>query len=85
MSRREITDQQWEVIKPLLPVKKTNRGRPPVDPRKTLNGILYVLKTVCPWADMPRKYGSQPRVGEDYNSGQKTVRGITFGEPFFHS
>jgi transposase len=58
MSRHEITDQQWEVIEPLLPIKKTNMGRPTADPRKTLNGILYVLKTGCPWADMPRKYGS---------------------------
>jgi transposase len=58
MSRHEITDQQWEVIKPLLPVKKTNMGRPLADPRRTLNGMLYVLKTGCPWADMPRKYGS---------------------------
>lgn len=33
-------------------------GRPPADPRKTINGTLYVLKTGCPWADMPRKYGS---------------------------
>ncbi|SFJ96404.1 Putative transposase of IS4/5 family [Thermoflavimicrobium dichotomicum] len=29
-----------------------------VDPRKTLNGIVFVLKTGCAWADMPKAYGS---------------------------
>ncbi|WP_363321572.1 IS5 family transposase [Polycladomyces subterraneus] len=58
MGRHELTDQQWKIIEPLIPPRKPGAGRPPADPRKTLNGILYVLKTGCPWADMPRKYGS---------------------------
>ncbi|MBA4492841.1 transposase [Paenactinomyces guangxiensis] len=45
-----MTDQQWEIIEPLPPVKKTNMGRPPAEPGKTLNGRLYVLNTDCPWA-----------------------------------
>src|SRR4051794_38649428 len=58
MSRHELTDQQWTVIEKLIPKKKSRRGRPQADPRKTLNGIIYVLKTGCAWADMPRKYGA---------------------------
>lgn len=58
MSRHEITDQQWTVIEKLIPRKKSRKGRPQADPRKTLNGIIHVLKTGCAWADMPRKYGS---------------------------
>jgi len=46
------------VIEPLIPKKESKRGRPRVDTRTTLNGILYVLKTGCAWADMPREYGS---------------------------
>lgn len=38
--------------------KEAGSGKTSGDSRKTLNGILYVLKTGCPWADMPRKYGS---------------------------
>src|SRR5690606_28466239 len=57
-TRHELTDEQWAVIEPLLPKPKPGPGRPPADPRKTLNGILYVLKTGCTWADMPRQYGS---------------------------
>ncbi|WP_425430441.1 transposase [Desmospora activa] len=41
-----------------MPKKKTNMGRPSVDPRKTINGVLHVLKTDRPYTDMHRKYGS---------------------------
>ena len=33
-------------------------GRPRADDRKTLNGILYVLRTRCRWQDVPGEYGS---------------------------
>ena len=58
MSRHELTDEQWAVIEPLIPKKQSKRGRPRADDRKTLNGILYVLKTGCAWEDVPRQYGS---------------------------
>lgn len=58
MSRHELSDEQWTVIEPLTPKKQSKRGRPRADERTTLNGILYVLKTGCAWADMPRQYGS---------------------------
>lgn len=58
MSRHELTDQQWEQIQPLLPKPIKRVGRPEVDPRKVLNGIIFVLKTGCAWRDMPKKYGS---------------------------
>jgi len=57
MRRTELTDQQWQHLHPLLPPLKS-RGRPRADDRKTLNGILYVLRTGCRWEDVPREYGS---------------------------
>lgn len=57
MSRHELTDSQWVVIEPLMP-KAKRTGRPRADDRRTINGILYVLKTGCAWEDMPREYGS---------------------------
>ena len=38
------------------PAKAT--GRPHADDRRSINGILYVLRTNCRWKDMPRRYGS---------------------------
>ncbi len=58
MSRHDLTDEQWAVIAPLIPKRSSRRGRPRNDDRKTLNGILYVLKTGCAWQDLPAEYGS---------------------------
>ena len=54
----ELTNEQKAIIAPLIPKRKPSLGRPRTDNRRTLNGILYVLKTGCAWADMPREYGS---------------------------
>jgi len=57
MEFRELSDEEWVLIKPLLP-PKAETGRPRADDRATINGILYVLTTGCRWMDMPAKYGS---------------------------
>jgi transposase len=57
MRTTELTDEQWERLEPLLPPRK-KRGRPRADDRRTLNGVLYVLRTGCRWEDVPREYGS---------------------------
>jgi len=50
-----LSNQQWEVVSPLLPkpVKKDGRGRPRRDDREILNGIFWILRTGAPWKDMP--------------------------------
>src|SRR5918993_5467160 len=57
MSTTELIDKQWQRVEPLLPSRK-DRGRPRADDRKTLDGILYVLRTGCRWQDVPREYDS---------------------------
>lgn len=60
MSRQrfELTDEQWTKIEPLLPPQKPRVGRPAVDHRKVINGILWILRTGAPWRDLPERYGS---------------------------
>jgi transposase len=58
MCRHELTDDQWAVIEPLIPRQKPGAGRKRADNRKTLNGMLYVLKSGCAWEDLPGEYGS---------------------------
>ena len=53
----DLTDSQWALIAPLLPEPK-RIGRPRADDRRTLNGILWVLRSGARWQDMPREYGS---------------------------
>jgi transposase len=56
---RDLTDAQWALLDPLLPEPKRRqdgRGRPWRDRREVLNGILYILRTGAPWADLPERY-----------------------------
>ena len=49
----DLTDEQWAVIRPLLPGARPG-GRPrSVDLRAVLDGILYVVRTGCQWRAMP--------------------------------
>jgi transposase len=54
----ELRDDQWALIEPLLPAQK-RRGRPRADDRRTLNGILWVLRSGARWKDLPPKFGSR--------------------------
>ena len=54
-----LTEQQWAVLKPLLPQQNMKKGgRPRANDRRTFNGILWVLRTGAQWNEMPRRYGS---------------------------
>ena len=61
MAKPLIDDALWSVIEPLLPPPKPRRkdhaGRLPVDPRRCLTGIVFVLKTGIPWEDVPAEMG----------------------------
>ena len=55
----DLTDEQWEVLEPLIPApprRGDGRGRPWRDPRDVLNGILWILRTGAPWKDLPERY-----------------------------
>lgn len=53
MTRTMIRDEDWVQIEPLLPKKKTARGRPSIHNRIVIEGILWVLRTGAPWRDLP--------------------------------
>jgi putative transposase len=49
----DLTDEQWEVVRPLLPEAKPG-GRPrSVDLREVLDGIFYVVRGGVPWRMLP--------------------------------
>ena len=57
----DLTDEQWDAIKGCFPGRERKRtspkgGRPWRDPRDVINGVLWVLRTGAPWADLPRRY-----------------------------
>jgi transposase len=61
LSRGDLTEAEWQVLRGLLPVErppgKRSRGRPSQDNRNVINGILWRLRTGAPWRDVPEKYG----------------------------
>ena len=57
MKRHEFTDEQWELLSPLIPRKAARTGRSPRDPRVMLNGIFWILGTGAPWRDLPERFG----------------------------
>jgi transposase len=62
MAFREIDDDLWEIVQKYLPPTKPHIGRPRCDPRRLINGILYVLTTECSWIDVPANYGTKSTV-----------------------
>lgn len=55
-----VPDELWEAIEPLLPrhkAKPGKRGRPPVDDRACLTGIVFVLRSGIPWEMLPLEMG----------------------------
>jgi transposase len=61
MAKPLLPDALWQRIAPLLPKPKKRRfrfpGRKPVEDRKALTGVLFVLKTGIPWEDLPQEMG----------------------------
>jgi transposase len=65
--RHELTDEQWERLKPMLPAQKPHTGRPATDHRQIINGILWILRTGAPWRDLPERYGPWQTVYGRFN------------------
>ena len=59
MSRHDVTDEEWNAIRVLLPKQRSGRrGRPWADHRRTISGIFWILATGCPWRDLPKEFGA---------------------------
>ena len=57
MKRYALRDDQWEKIKPLLPVKEGDPGRTAKDNRLFVEAILYRYRAGIPWRDLPERFG----------------------------
>ena len=61
-SRHDLSDVQWAVLEPLLPVA-ARRGRPRRWPLRALvDGVRHRTRAGCPWRDVPTRYGPWWRV-----------------------
>ena len=50
----ELTDDEWALVKPLIPPAKRGGNRRHVDVRKIVDGLMYILSTGCQWRALPK-------------------------------
>jgi transposase len=50
----DLTDEEWALIKPLIPPAKRGGNKRTVVEREIINGIMYILTTGCQWSALPK-------------------------------
>ena len=69
----DLTDEQWELIRPMLP-ENTGSGQPTkVDLREVVNTLLYMKQTGCQWRYLP--HDLLPRSTVHYYFAKWTAEG----------
>lgn len=53
----DLTDKEWEMLRPLLPGYAT-QGRPrQTELREVINALRYVVRSGCSWRMLPKEFG----------------------------
>ena len=60
-----FSDAQWAVLEPFMPRNRPGARR--VDDRRTISGIVHVIKSGCRWRDCPPAYGPHTTVYNRFN------------------
>ena len=55
MTRGDVTDTEWELIEPHLPLGASG---PIPDLRNQFNAVMWRFRTGSPWRDIPPSYGN---------------------------
>ncbi|MGW0546585.1 IS5 family transposase [Streptomyces altiplanensis] len=63
MGRGDLTDAEWERLRPFLPVSNGRCGRWR-DHRQVIDGILHRVRTGVQWRDLPQRFGPWKTVYE---------------------
>ena len=72
MKRHELTDEQWALVEPYVPLSTARTGRPARDRRTLLNGIFWILCTGAPWRDLPERFGPWQTVYDHFRKWCKS-------------
>ena len=51
--KSDLTEAQWDFVRPILPPIRAKNGFPPTDLREVINTILYQTRTGVPWEYLP--------------------------------
>ncbi len=61
----DLTDDEWALVRPLIPAAKRGGNKRTVDVRAVVNGLMYILSTGCQWAAIPKDLPARSTV-HDY-------------------
>jgi putative transposase len=63
----DMTNEEWQLIQPLLPLEQSGPGRPlELDMRRVVDAIFYVVRTGCQWQNLPGDYPNHNSVYYHY-------------------
>ena len=71
MVRTVLREDQWNRIAPHLPGKSTDCGVTARNNRLFIEGELWIIRTGCPWRDLPEEFGHWHSVYVRYNRWSK--------------
>lgn len=64
----DVSDEEWALIAPLLPLERSGPGRPlELDLRMVVNAIFYLVRTGCQWDELPKEYPNHNSVYYHYS------------------
>ena len=61
-----MTDEEWAIFAPFLITATSRGGRPPMNHRHRLDGILWICRTGAPWRDLPVAFGKWNSVWKQF-------------------
>jgi Putative transposase of IS4/5 family (DUF4096) len=68
-----LTPERWDQLCPLLP-QQAATGRPAVEHRLIVEGILWIIRTGSAWRELPERFGSWQTVASRYQRWRKEGR-----------
>lgn len=67
----DLTDAQWAIIEPFLPVYSSGRPRT-TNLREVLNAIFYLLTNGCGWRNLPHDFPPEGTVRDYFHQWRRT-------------
>jgi transposase len=71
MKRYELTDDEWDSMKDLLPGKPGDPGGQAEDNRLFVNAVIWIARSGAPWRDLPERFGLWNSVFQRFNRWAK--------------
>ena len=65
MARGDLTDGEWELVEPFLPMAATG---PIPDLRRQFDAVMWRFRVGSPWRDIPEQYGNWSTIYGQFHS-----------------